>query len=156
MNESVTETVTVRYVNPPKPGKKWGSIKTVDDEYIGCAPKDLAKMSEGNTYTVTYEVLANSGAKMLRSIDAGSAPATNGAAAPRSNGSYGKKTPEEESRMFAMGHCIEAGLVVEGLNMADASDIAKMIQTLETAWMMAHGEKKPAPLEKELNDEIPF
>lgn len=50
-----TATIDVSFVNPPKPGKKMGSVKTRDDDFYLVFPEDLAKFSPGQTYQVNYE-----------------------------------------------------------------------------------------------------
>lgn len=50
-----TETVQVQYVNPPKPGKKMGSIKTADGRYMGVWPDKLTRFQQGGTYTIKTE-----------------------------------------------------------------------------------------------------
>lgn len=47
-------TVTVDFVNQPKEGKKFGSIKTKELEYISVKPEDLAKFSKGSKYQIEY------------------------------------------------------------------------------------------------------
>lgn len=49
-----TTTVTVQYVNQPKPGKKMGSIKASDGKYYNVWPDKLPLFSEGSTYTINY------------------------------------------------------------------------------------------------------
>jgi len=51
-----TEQVTIAYVNPPKPGKKQGSIKTEDGRYFGVWPDKLGGFQKGMTCTIDYEV----------------------------------------------------------------------------------------------------
>src|SRR4029078_174281 len=51
-----TEQVTIAYVNPPKPGKKQGSIKTEDGRYFGVWPDKLGGFQRGMVCTIDYEV----------------------------------------------------------------------------------------------------
>lgn len=50
-----TETIQVRYVNPPQNGRKTGSIKTADGIYYGVEPAALDRFQVGETYTVEYK-----------------------------------------------------------------------------------------------------
>jgi hypothetical protein len=47
-------TLTVQYVNEPKPGKKLGNIKGIDGQIWFVAPGMLRRFSEGETYKVEY------------------------------------------------------------------------------------------------------
>lgn len=48
-------TVTVEYVNEPKPGKKKGSIKTKELGYIGVWPDKLPQFTKGMIYEIQYK-----------------------------------------------------------------------------------------------------
>src|SRR6188768_1077779 len=95
---SGTATIEVEYVNPPKEGKKKGSIKTKDGEYYGVWPDKLHLYAPGNTYTIQYESSEFKGKTykdVKRIVDA---PATT-AAKHATNGNGSTKSRE----MFAMG-----------------------------------------------------
>lgn len=55
-NTELTE-VTIQYVNPPKPGKKYGSIKTAEKGYIFCQPELLKEFNTGEVRKI--EITAN-------------------------------------------------------------------------------------------------
>ena len=48
-------TITVQYVNQPKPGRKTGTIKTTGGQYYNVWPDKLHLFQPGGTYKVTYE-----------------------------------------------------------------------------------------------------
>jgi hypothetical protein len=48
--------ITVKYVNPPRPGKKMGSIKTTGDEYYNVWPDKLGLFNAGQNYNIEYDV----------------------------------------------------------------------------------------------------
>src|SRR4029078_9058931 len=50
-----TMDVEIAYVNPPKEGKKKGSIKTREGEYIGVWPDKLHLFKEGERYKIQYK-----------------------------------------------------------------------------------------------------
>ena len=55
-----TMTMTIKYVNPPKPGKQRGSIKGIDDQIVGVFADKLHLFREGGTYEIDYtETSAN-------------------------------------------------------------------------------------------------
>ena len=55
-------TVTVAYVNPPKPPRKSGSIKTAEGEYFSVWPNMLKQFQQGETYEVEYTETDKNGA----------------------------------------------------------------------------------------------
>lgn len=52
MEDLIEKTVTVKFVNQPREGKKLGSIRIQDDSYIGVWPNDLDKFQPKGTYTI--------------------------------------------------------------------------------------------------------
>lgn len=50
-----TAEITVAYVNPPKPGKKSGSVKSTDGVSYWGPPAALAQYDVGETYMIQYE-----------------------------------------------------------------------------------------------------
>jgi hypothetical protein len=47
-------TITARWVNPPKEGKKLGTIKTDTNELYGVYPEMLSKFQQNGIYEVEY------------------------------------------------------------------------------------------------------
>jgi hypothetical protein len=56
-----TTTMTVRYVNPPKPGKQRGSIKGTDDQILGVFADKLHLFESGATYEIEYSETVSNG-----------------------------------------------------------------------------------------------
>lgn len=52
-------TVTLQYVNPPKPGKSWGSVKTPDGTRFAIPGAMISQVQQGGTYTFDYTEGAN-------------------------------------------------------------------------------------------------
>jgi hypothetical protein len=48
------KTVKVQYVNPPKEGRKTGSIKTAEGEYFDVFPGMLPEFKQGGSYEIEY------------------------------------------------------------------------------------------------------
>lgn len=65
MQTEVTE-ITVQYVNPPKEGKKWGSIKAADGNYYYGPPATLSRYQVGETCKIEFELGGKDGT--LRSL----------------------------------------------------------------------------------------
>jgi hypothetical protein len=65
----LTATVEIQYVNPPKPGKKMGSIKTKDGTYYNVWPDKLHLFQPGQTQMIEYQERSNgSGGKFLTAV----------------------------------------------------------------------------------------
>ena len=50
-----TATITVKWVNQPKPGKKKGSIKTADDQIFGVWADKLGNFQQNGIYDIEYD-----------------------------------------------------------------------------------------------------
>lgn len=49
-----TTNVTIEFVNQPKEGKRFGSIKTKEIGYVGVKPADLSQFTKGSQYQIEY------------------------------------------------------------------------------------------------------
>ncbi len=47
-------TIEVQYANPPKPGKKQGTVKTTTDELYGIWPDKLGLIRPGQAYIIEF------------------------------------------------------------------------------------------------------
>ena len=66
-------TVTVDFVNPPKDGKKFGSIKTKELGYVSVWPDKLDNFKKGQKYTIQYET-TDSGYHNFKAMAGGDFP----------------------------------------------------------------------------------
>jgi hypothetical protein len=67
MNSPVETTdITVQYINDPKPGKKWGSIKSVEGDYYFAPPVMLKQYRLGEVCKIEFELGGGDGT--LRSL----------------------------------------------------------------------------------------
>lgn len=94
-------TVTVEYVNMPKPGKKKGSIKTKELEYIGAWPEELANFKEGGTYDIEYSDSDFKG-KTYHNLEALLADVSAAHPTPAQSHSSGSDISVKEKAMFLM------------------------------------------------------
>src|ERR1700686_3180521 len=56
-----TTTMTIAYINPPKPGKQRGSIKGTDGRFLGCFADKFHLFEIGQTYDVNYNEVPMNG-----------------------------------------------------------------------------------------------
>ena len=130
-----TATVEVKYVNPPKDGKQYGSIKTASNDMWPVKADRIRDFEAGNTYELAWTE-ANNGFKNIIGVkrivpqaqpqpgqfeqfDArqpairnGAAPAAKPAAAAKEY--YRPTAPRDSERMFVCaiaGHWIDTGRV---------------------------------------------
>jgi hypothetical protein len=163
------ETITVQYVNEPKPGKKMGSIKATDGRYFGVYPDKLGLYFKGQAATIEYDASEVNGRtfyNVRRKVDAANGSSS---ASPQPAASQGG-TNQRSEEMFVMGFLNRfydgagsQGMTVEQLEVAD---LTRLIRKLRLAW---HDGFEGGPLDEdvtlaespktfaeELNDEIPF
>lgn len=142
-------TIKVAYVNPPKPGKKLGSIKDENGNYYGVWPDKLSLFEPGRTYTI--EFTEENGFKNFKKL-AGSG----GSSSARGSGALDAKAEE----MFVMGfmnRCYQGACSVPS-----KTELVNGMLALRSAWQFVWDPntdlpKAAAPVpQDDLNDEIPF
>lgn len=149
-----TAQVKVQYVNPPKMGKKNGSIKTPDNQIYGVPPNLLPQFQAGGTYQIEYNSREFNGQwyKTVAGVTPVAAPvpssnAGGGSAAPK----WDDATPERIFVCGAINAAIEGGVI--GF---DQATIENAVRTLRNVWANTFGNKAVEQAKGELNDEIPF
>lgn len=121
-------TISVQYVNPPKPGKKQGSIKTVDGQFFGVDPTQLGQFREGGTYTVEYDTHVYQGKeyKTFRRMD-GAVPQQSAPIAT------GRPAHTQAVEMFTMG---VIGRALQGVGtLPDREILTTWVKTCRWAWI---------------------
>ena len=112
--ETRTATVTVQYVNDPKPGKKMGSIKTAEMGYFGVYPDKLKLFEQGKTYSVEYKTDGDfKRFEKLTELEAQQPPVANG--------------HDKDLHIFVAGvvnNAISSGAIVKTLNEAGSIEEA--------------------------------
>lgn len=150
-----TATVTVSYVNPPKPGKKMGSIKC-GDVYYGVWPDKLSLFQAGQTYNIEYT--EDNGFKNFKKLANGASSGHISTFVPKAAASHKSDAKAEE--MFVMGfmnRCYQGACSVPS-----QTQLVSEMLTLRNAWRFVWDEKQAeqpiaaAVPSEELNDEIPF
>jgi len=144
-------TINVQYVNPPKPGKKEGSVKTVNGEYYGVKPAMLSQFAPGGTYTVEYDTRMwnNKEFKTVTTITSAQAPAPGSGG----GGQYGAKDDTTAERIFVQG--ILQAFITAGKIEPTGLAVTGAVKTLRAVWAETLGKPKTATQEA-MNDEIPF
>lgn len=156
-------SVKVAYVNPPKPGKKMGSIKDESGNYYGVWPDKLGQFSVGGTYNIEYETGTFNGREtrtLKRVLDVPGAPTPN-ASRPGSASPTARPSDAKAREMFVMA---VVGKALQGAGtVPDTSTLASWVAAAALGWDLgmrdASSPKKaePAPIDQEaLDDEIPF
>ena len=118
-----TATIQVAYVNPPKPGKKQGSVKDAEGNIYGVWPDKLHLFEPGNVYTIEYSSRDFNGQQyhdFKKMVEAQAAPIRNG------NGH------DKSSDMFVMS-CIGKALQGSG-TIPDAVVLAGWVRVCRMAW----------------------
>jgi hypothetical protein len=96
-------TMTIAYVNQPKPGRERGTIKSTNDDILGCFRDKLHLFEPGGTYEITYSSKESGGKTYDNVTDAKrvETPASEQAAAGLASSGINRQTnPIDSKRMF--------------------------------------------------------
>lgn len=145
-------TVTVEFVNPPKEGKAFGSIKTKELGYVGMKPADLTSFAKGQRYEIEYKVSGDNG-QYKNFVKLASKP--NGA-----SGTGAGHSPDNSRMIFITGIVGRA----MGSGKYAALDIAPLTKAAAAAFDSLHAPAPKAPEPRresygdprDIDDEIPF
>lgn len=150
--------VKVAYVNPVKPGKKNGSIKTEDNQIFGVPPHFLGQFRVGGSYQIEYDTHTWQGQ------DYKTVGKVVQLAAPESNTVRGNPRPIDDrtaERIFVCG-LLNAAAGNGQLQIGDLGALQSAIAIARAAWANWHLDteqsappKKP-PWNEEMGDMVPF
>ena len=156
-------TIKVNFINPPKEGKKMGSIKASDEKYYWARPELLNQFAKGEQYTLEY-TSEMSGGKEWRTIKS-LTPAVGDAYVSNGKASGGRDQSKVPMEIFVTGII---GRALEGSGgIPDVEQLTAMVRTARQAWEkgMSDGSTEKAKQAKqpeqisfseEIDDEIPF
>ena len=168
------EEIQVAYVNPPKPGKKMGSIKSTAGDYYSVYPDKLGLFTVGQVYSIQVDVSAQgyksfkgfAGAVSNNGLGAVGSMAPIGnmqaakLAAPRPMGAPNGGTKSEE--MFVMA---VVGRALNGAGtVPDLDTLTQWVRDSRQAWRDGFNDPQPSQQAQQLaaqypsapNDDIPF
>lgn len=163
----------IQFVNSPKPGKQFGSVKTSDGNYISVHPSMLHQFQQGQTYDLEVEEREYQGKTYLNLKrvlgDQGNMRPV-AAAAPRTpappKGESQVDWDRKNAAMFTMG-VIGRALQTTG-NIPGRDQVSTMVRNLFYGYLDGIRRttddrlSEPPPqstmdyAEREMNDEIPF
>lgn len=139
-------TITVAYVNPPKEGKRNGSIKTVEGAYYDCPPALLGMFAKGGTYNVnttsrewqgrTFHTIASLEAQPTAPDQAARRFAPD--PKPNGNGAYLDAERKKQEQIFVQG--ILQAYIKAGLVQLNPTQITHAISMLQSVWGESFGE----------------
>jgi hypothetical protein len=144
-------SITVKYVNAAKPGKKNGSVKGVNDDIYGVPPHMLANFQPGATYTIDYSERVFNGQTyktVTTAVLASPAPAEG-----TGGGKYGPVGDATAERIFVCG-ALNAAIQGGHVELSDAV-LSNVVNMLRSVWSHTLGaSKKNADMGD--NEGIPF
>lgn len=141
------KTITVKYLNTPKEGKKRGSIKTTENDFFGIWPNQIALFEVGKTYDI--EVEEKNGFTNVKSVKlVASAEPAPGVLKPAGNGynNYREMSAKDAEGSFVcatLGALIRAGEVKN-----DKAQLWATTNMLRALWLHTFGQ--PAVPAKEV------
>jgi hypothetical protein len=136
-----TMTMTVKYVNPPKPGKQRGSIKGTDDQILGVFADKMHLFEPGTTYEIEYTETASNGVtyRNVKSATTVAAPAaTAEASASQAYHAYRETSPTDAKRMFVCANL--SALIRAGEVKNDKASLWNATQLLCALWDHTFGD----------------
>lgn len=136
-----TATITVKYVNPAKPGKKQGSVKTPDGQYYGVWADKVASFQQNTIYEVEYEERAGQDGTTWRTIKSFTekGKAQSGYNGPRRSGNtYRETSVKDAERIFVCG-AINAGLSSGRLEFTQTA-LIETVNILRDVWDATFGQ----------------
>ena len=142
--------ITVQFVNPPKPGKKWGSIKDTKGAYYGGPPAILAKFQPGETCEIEYTLGGTDGTlkAIKQKVEIPQVLQRPVAPMPRA-----PTNPKDSVRMGTMG--MVNALIASGQVPMQRDAIKSAIKLCRDAYNDEWGTPEMLLSANEFNDEIP-
>lgn len=133
-----TSTVTVAYVNPPKEGRKTGSIKTIDGAFYDVYPEKLGLFEHNGIYEIEYSEREYNG-RTYRTV---TSVAGKGMAPPRQGGGgrnnqYRPTAPQDAERMYVCA-LLASGIRAGVLDLSTVA-VASATNALRAAWAETFG-----------------
>ena len=143
-----TAEITVQYVNPPKEGRKWGSVKSAEGHYYYGPPQMLSVYQPGEVCKIEYEMGGNDG--QLRTLKRKLSQTPPALARPTPSPPRQRTNPTDSEQMFVTALLKE--MVVE----TDTStSIIQKGKYCSDAYDVLFGSVAKQTTEAELNDAIP-
>jgi len=137
--------ITVQYINPPKPGKKMGSIKSSEGDYYGCFPAQLHQFFVGEVCKLEYKQSESGYKSVVKKI--GTTPLN-----PVPMRARTAPADSEQIAVLAMVKSfIEAGKVE-----LERSDLIACLETCKAAYRSVFRSPEIQTTQDELKDEIPY
>lgn len=154
-----TAQVRVSFVNPVKPGKKNGSIKTADNQVYGVPPHMLGQFQEGATYSIEYEQHQWQGNwyKTVQKVTPIAGPSDNVV-----RGKFGQTDDKTAERIFVCG-LLNSAVENGQIRIDDQAMLQNAVMICRTVWANTFGDLSSTrqqlqqqTISQELNDEVPF
>lgn len=156
-----TTTITVKYVNQPRPGKKQGSVKDDNGTIYGVYPDKLSLFQPNATYEIEYKDSEWQGKTYHNIVSV--KPAGGLSPAPQSNGggNYRPTSPVDAERMYVCS-LVNAGIQAGRIDFSEGA-IEAATNAARNAWRNTFGAvtplNTPAPPVRgrsDMDDDIPF
>lgn len=145
-----TATATIISKYPPKPGKKFVSVKADDGTIFSIKNAMIGTIQPGGRYTFEYEEREFNGmnykfVNTINQVQGGAAPSRAG------NGAATGPDPVPE-RIFVCG-ALNAAIHAGQVAVSDLGAVTAAVATLRSAWKRTFGNPQQ---DAEMDDEIPF
>ena len=134
---------TIQYVNPPKEGKKWGSIKTSEGDYYSGPMSVIGQAKPGDVRKFNWEPFGDgTGKKIVSWLQVAQAT-------PKQINR--PSTSPSDSRQIFITACLKEFIGVGKVDLT-VTDLVQALKTLGESYDRWHNPQRA----DDLNDEIPY
>ena len=150
------KTITAAYINQPKPGKKWGNIKSDSGEVYFAAWEKIRNVGSGNNVEGDYQDKSFLDGKAYKYLDSVRILGSISNSVVQANGN---PAPYAGGGSVQSMHIFVTGVVGRAMGSGKfaASDMVELTKNAMTAWSVLSAPEVTRPATtKDLDDEIPF
>lgn len=140
-------TITVKYVNQPKPGGRKGNVKTADGQYFGVWADKLGAYQPNGVYNIEYDEETGQDGRVWKTIKSAApngqaptpSPINSGYSGPRRNAgnTYRETSQRDAERMFVCS-LLNAGITSGRVELTQSS-LIEAVNTLRDTWDATFG-----------------
>ncbi len=158
MNEVKSAVITAAYVNPPKQGRKNGTIKDASEILYLAKPPILAQFQPGGQYKINYEeyVINGTSFKEIKSAEQVGGAASGGNPSAGARRTYGQDEGLAE-RIFVCG-AVNATLGNPNVKPYELAGmgLVELVNKYRKVWQLTFGGGVTKAADDDMSDEIPF
>ena len=143
--------ITIQYVNAPKPGKKFGSIKSSEGDYYGAPPAMLKMFSVGEVCKIEFTTSEDGQWKSITKKIGGAPKQAGPIPVPQIRA---RSNPVDNEHIFITA-CLKE-FIAAGKVELETTAIVTAVNTIRDAFRFTLGGLERQRNEKDMQDEVPY